>query len=69
LQETWDEQTQAYEFEQVKHIFQKKYHGIIPEEPAEKNKMLQFFMRKGYTMSTVQEVLDEMSLGNLHNYN
>lgn len=55
------------ETEQIRGLFQKKYHGVIPEEPAEKRKMMQFFLRKGYSKSTICLALCEKSLGELYN--
>ena len=50
-----------YEREQIRTLFMKKYKGIIPGNPAEKSKMLNFFLRKGYSVSKVRAALEEIS--------
>lgn len=55
------------EREQVQRLFDKKYHGVIPTDYVEKNKMIQFFLRKGYSMSVIKQVLAEESLDDLYN--
>ncbi len=48
--------------EQIRALFQKKYKGCIPEDAAQKNKMINFFLRKGYSVSEVKRALKEISL-------
>lgn len=55
------------EQEQIHRLFIKKYKGQIPEDSAEKTKMINFFIRKGYSMSAVKSVLEEISLDDLYN--
>ena len=62
-----EENVAEMELEQIRNLFHKKYHGKIPQETAEKSKMLQFFARKGYTMSNVKLALEENSLDDLYN--
>lgn len=55
------------ECEQVRRLFEKKYHAVIPTDYVEKNKMIHFFLRKGYSMSVIKQVLEEKSLDDLYN--
>ncbi len=55
------------ECEQVRRLFEKKYRAVIPTDYVEKNKMIQFFLRKGYSMSVIKQVLAEKSLDDLYN--
>ena len=55
------------ERKQIYQLFQKKFHGQIPQDMTEKNKMMNFFLRKGYSMSAVKCVLADLSLDDLYN--
>ena len=55
------------EREQIRRIFRKKYKGVVPREQGEKAKMLQYFVRKGYSMSNIKLALEENSLDDLYN--
>ena len=55
------------EKEQIRRLFLKKYNGRIPQDCAEKTKMLNFFLRKGYSVSSVKRALAEISLDDLYN--
>lgn len=55
------------EKEQIRSLFMKKCKGKIPQENAEKTKLINFFVRKGYTVSTVKRALEELSLDDLYN--
>lgn len=52
-----------YEQEQIRALFIKKYKGIVPRDSAEKSRMLNFFLRKGYSVSNVRAALEEISFG------
>ena len=53
--------------EQIRALFMKKYNGEMPSEPAQKTKVWNYFLRKGYSVSEVKEALDEKSLDDLYN--
>ena len=55
------------EAEQIRRLFVKKYKGQIPVDSAEKSKMMNFFLRKGYSMSAVKGALSDISLDDLYN--
>ena len=55
------------EKEQIRRLFMKKYSGQIPQDCAEKTKMMNFFLRKGYSVSSVKRALAEISLDDLYN--
>lgn len=55
------------EQEQIRKLFQKKFQGKIPQDMTEKNKMMNFFLRKGYSRSAVKHVLSDFLLDDLYN--
>ncbi len=55
------------EQKQISQLLWKKFHGQIPQEMTEKTKMMNFFLRKGYSMSSVNRVLTDFSLDDLYN--
>nr|MBQ8253727.1 regulatory protein RecX [Lachnospiraceae bacterium] len=67
LSETQEREQKDYETEQIRALFEKKYKGIIPDDPGEKNKMLGFFLRKGYSVLSVKNALEDLSLDSLYN--
>jgi len=58
---------ESAEYEQIRQLFLKKYKGKIPQDCAEKTKLLNFFVRKGYNVSSVKRALAEISLDDLYN--
>ncbi len=67
LEEIGAEQCADAAQEQIQKMFQKKFHGEIPKDLTEKNKMMNYFLRKGYSRSEVQRVLSDFSLDDLYN--
>lgn len=67
MEELSDERMYACECEQIRKLIEKKFKGQIPQEQSEKSKMLQFFVRKGYSLSMVRQVLEDNSLDDLYN--
>lgn len=59
--------TPDLEREQVLNLFQKKYKGVLPEDLKERNKMMQYFLRKGYSISCVKEAIFHGSLDEIYN--
>lgn len=55
------------EHEQIRRLFYKKFKGQAPQDCAEKTKMMNFFVRKGYSLSSVKRVLADFSLDDLYN--
>lgn len=56
------------EIEQIRSLFQKRYKGRIPADSAEKVKMFNYFLRKGYSQGMVKKVLAEIDLDDLYNF-
>ncbi len=67
LEEIGEGECSDAEQEQIRQLFYKKYRGRIPSDSAEKTKMMNFFLRKGYSMSVVKRALAEISLDDLYN--
>lgn len=66
LEEIGTDSMKQYEEEQIRGLFQKRYKGVIPQELSERNKMYQFFMRKGYSISSVKKAISDHSLDDLY---
>lgn len=57
------------EEEQIQKLFQKKYKAVVPTDAKEYAKMMNFFMRKGYSFATVKRALSAYQLlDDLYNY-
>lgn len=67
MDEITDHSGEDAEQEQIRRLFLKKYKGQTPQDCAEKTKMMNFFLRKGYSMSSVKRALAEISLDDLYN--
>lgn len=67
LEEIGGEECAEVEQEQIRQLFLKKFHGQIPQDSAEKTKMMNFFLRKGYSTSAVRCALSDISLDDLYN--
>lgn len=46
------------ELEQIQSLFQRRYHGIVPAQEKERAKMMQFFLRRGYTPYMVAKAVN-----------
>lgn len=68
LDEELKEQEADLEAEQIRQLFQKKYKGVLPTEREQYIKMMQFFMRKGYSASGIKKIVGDLdSLDDLYN--
>lgn len=67
LDEIGTEESADAQQKQILQLFQKKFHGKIPQDMAEKTKIVNFFLRKGYSISLVKRVLSNLSLDDLYN--
>lgn len=69
LAEYDDGEQKEIEGEQIRQLVLKKYREGIPTDPKERNKMLNFLMRKGYNLSDIRSALREINLDDLYNLN
>lgn len=63
-----DENGEGAEVRQIHLLLQKRYKGKIPVDSSQKTKMLAYFLRKGYSQSTVKKALEQLDLDELYNF-
>lgn len=66
IAELCEDNGQETEMRQIRSLFQKRYKGQLPTDSAEIVKMMNYFLRKGYSQSMVKRVLSEMDLDDLY---
>lgn len=67
MEEVGTQECMDAEQQQIRQLFFKKYKGCFPADNNERAKMINFFARKGYSVTSVKHALDGISLDDLYN--